>query len=110
MSLAGYLVQLDTQTDFASVNGVTYASWNDAGFDVTNGTFALSSDLDVGETWYWRVRAVSSTNQIGNWSNVYHFHVPDLDTTVYNSTKASVSLKHHGAPCAESALISPTPT
>jgi len=97
LSLAGYLVQLDTQPDFASTNGQTFASWNDAGFDVTNGTFTVSTALDVGETWYWRVRAVSSTNQIGNWSNVFHFQVPDLDTTVYNSTKASVVLKHHGA-------------
>ena len=97
MSLAGYLVQLDTQADFASINADTFASWNDAGFDVTNGTYTVSNDLDVGETWYWRVRAVSSTNQIGNWSNVYHFQVPDLDTTVFNSTKASVTLKHHGA-------------
>ena len=97
MSLAGYLVQLDTQSDFSSVNAETYASWNDAGFDVTNATFNVSSNLDTGETWHWRVRAVSATNQIGNWSNVYHFHVPDLDTTVYNSTKASVVIEHHGA-------------
>ena len=97
MSLAGYLVQLDTQSDFSSVNAVTYASWNDAGFDSTNLTFAPSADLDTGETWYWRVRAVSATNQIGNWSSAFHFHLPDLDTTVINSTKATVSIEHHGA-------------
>jgi len=97
MSLAGFLVQIDTQSDFSSVNAVTYASWNDAGFDITNLTFAPSSALDTGETWYWRVRAVSATNQIGNWSSAFHFQLPDLDTTVFNSTKASVSIEHHGA-------------
>ena len=33
MALAGYIVQLDTQSDFSSVNSLTYTSWNDAGFD-----------------------------------------------------------------------------
>ena len=97
MALAGYIVQLDTQADFSSVNSLTYTSWNDAGFDVTNTSFTLQSDLDEGKTWFWRVRAVSATNQIGNWSNVYHFQLPDLNTVVYNATKASVELRHHGA-------------
>ena len=97
MSIGGYLVQLDTQSDFGSVNALTVASWNDVGFDTTNLTYTPSSDLNDGKTWYWRVRAVSATNQIGNWSDVNHFHVPDLTTTVYNSTKASVELHHQGA-------------
>ena len=97
MALAGYIVQLDTQSDFSSINSLTYTSWNDAGFDVANTSFTLQSDLDEGKTWYWRVRAVSATNQIGNWSSSYHFQLPDLNTVVFNSTKASVELRHHGA-------------
>ena len=97
MALTGYIVQLDTQDDFASVNSLTYTSWNDAGFDVANTSFTLQSDLDDGKTWYWRVRAVSATNQIGNWSSSYHFQLPDLNTVVFNATKASVELRHHGA-------------
>ena len=97
MSIAGYLLQLDKQSDFASVDSESYTSWNDAGFDLTNLTFTPSTDLDKGETWYWRVRAISSTNQIGNWSNTFHFLLPDLTTVVYNSTKASVDIEHHGA-------------
>ena len=97
MALAGYIVQLDTQSDFSSAGALTYASWNDAGFDVTNKSFTLQSDLDEGETWYWRVRAVSATNQIGNWTSAYHFQLPDLNTVVFNATKASVELRHHGA-------------
>ena len=97
MNIGGYLVQLDTQSDFNSLNSLTVTSWNNVGFDTTNLTYTPASDLDNGSTWYWRVRAVSATNQIGNWSNVYHFQIPDLTTTVYNSTKASVELHHHGA-------------
>ena len=97
MALTGYIVQLDTQSDFSSINSLTYTSWNDAGFDVTNTSFTLQSDLDEGKTWYWRVRAVSATNQIGNWSSPYHFQLPELNTVVFNSTKASVELRHHGA-------------
>jgi hypothetical protein len=97
MSIGGYLVQMDTQSDFTSLMSETYTSWNDAGFDTTNLTFTPSTDLDTGETWYWRVRAISSTNQIGNWSSPYHFHLPDLTTVVYNSTKASVQIEHHVA-------------
>ena len=97
MSLAGYLVQLDTQSDFSSVNAVTYASWNDAGFDSTNLTFAPSSDLDTGETWYWRVRAVSATNQIGNWSETFHFLLPDITTWSIDSNTSAVELHHREA-------------
>ena len=110
MALAGYIVQLDTQSDFASVNALTYTSWNDAGFDVTNKTFSPQSDLDDGKTWYWRVRAVSATNQIGNWSSAYHFQLPDPNTVVYNATKASVELRHHGRCLTSTRLISSTPT
>ncbi len=97
MPLAGYIVQLDTESDFSSTNSLTYTSWNNAGFDVANTTYTQQTDLEEGETWYWRVRAISATNQIGNWSSAYHFQVPDLETVVFNSTKASVELRHHGA-------------
>ena len=97
MTIGGYLLQLDTQSDFSSVASMTYASWNDPGFDLTNFSFTPSSDLDDGNTWYWRVRAVSATNQIGNWSSTYHFHLPNLTTHVVDATKASVELHHREA-------------
>ena len=97
MALAGYIVQLDTQSDFSSVDSLTYTSWNDDGFDIANKTLNVDTALDTGETWFWRVRAVSATNQIGNWSNAYHFQLPELNTVVFNATKASVELRHHGA-------------
>ena len=97
ISIAGFIVQTDTQSDFGSVNAETYTSWNDVGFDITNRTFTPASELDEGATYFWRVRTVSSTNQIGNWSNAFHFHLPDLTTVVFNATKASVELQHRGA-------------
>ena len=97
LPIAGFIVQFDTVNDFSSTASLSYTSWNDAGFDLTNNTFTPSTDLDTGETWFWRVRAVSATNQIGNWSNAFHFLLPDLDTVVFNATKASVDLVHQGA-------------
>ena len=97
MTVGGYLLELDKQASFGSSTTQTLTSWNDGGFDLTNLTYQPSSDLDEGETWYWRVRAVSTTNQIGDWSSVYHFHVPDLVTSVIDSTTATVEWRHHGA-------------
>ncbi len=97
MAIGGYIVELDTTDDFSSPDRSAASSWNNAGFDVTNLTYQPTSALDVGETWYWRVRAVSATNQIGGWSDTFHFHLPDLTTTVLSSTAAAVEWVHHEA-------------
>ena len=72
-------------------------SWTDSGFDVANQTFNLSTQLDTGETWYWRVRATSTTNQIGNWSDAFHFLLPDITTWTIDSNSAAVELHHREA-------------
>ena len=72
-------------------------SWSNSGFDLTNMTFQMPVNLDVGKTWYWRVRAISTTNQIGNWSQYNHFHVPDLTTWSIDNATAAVELQHHEA-------------
>lgn len=97
MAIGGYIVEMDTTDAFNSADRTSVSSWNDAGFDVTNLTYQPTSALDAGETWYWRVRAVSATNQIGAWSNTFHFHLPDLTTSVISSTAATVEWVHHEA-------------
>ncbi|MCH1442711.1 MAG: DNRLRE domain-containing protein, partial [Candidatus Poseidoniaceae archaeon] len=72
-------------------------SWSNSGFDLSNNTFTPLSDLDDGKTWYWRVRAISSTNQLGNWSQTFHFNLPSLVTWNLSSTSAAVELRHHEA-------------
>ena len=72
-------------------------SWNDVGFDVINQTYNVSTALDKGETWYWRVRATSATNQIGSWSNAFHFLLPDITTWSIDSNTAAVELRHREA-------------
>ena len=97
MSIGGWVVQVDNVSTFDSGNAATYTSWNDAGFDVQNHTFTPSTALTTGASYFWRVRAVSATNQIGDWSSVNTFLLPDLTTWVENSTTAAVEIHHHEA-------------
>ena len=97
--VGGWAVQLDKSETFDSASLLTSTSWNDAGFDAANLSYTPTTDLDDGSTWYWRVRAISPTNQIGNWSNAFTFAVPDLTTwqTCSDGSCASVELHHREA-------------
>lgn len=98
-SVGGWAVQLDKSTTFDTASLLTKTSWNDAGFDSSALTYTPAEDLDDGSTWYWRVRAISATNQIGNWSNIFSFSIPDLTTwqTCTDGSCASVELHHRAA-------------
>ena len=97
VTVGGWSVELDTSPNFDSGNIVMATSWNDNGFDVANKTYDMDGQLAKGNTWYWRVRATSDTNQIGNWSNVYSFKLPDVTTWSINSNSAAVELHHQEA-------------
>jgi hypothetical protein len=98
LNIGGWAIQLDSANSFDSTNLITKTSWNDPGFDAQNLTFTPTTDLDDGTTWYWRVRAISDTNQIGNWSNSFNFLLPDLTTwmTCPDGSCASVEIYHDG--------------
>ena len=96
-TIGGWSIEMDTSSSFDSQNLVMATSWNDNGFDVINQTFNVSSPLDTGNVWYWRVRATSTTNQIGNWSDSFHFLLPDLTTWSIDSNSAAVELRHRDA-------------
>ncbi len=98
-NVGGWAIQLDTSSTFESTSLQTKTSWNDGGFDVLNSTFTPTSDLADGTTWYWRVRAISATNQIGNWSNAFMFMLPNLTTwqTCPDGSCSSVELHHRTA-------------
>ena len=97
VSVGGWSLEMDTTDTFNSPDLIMTTSWTDTGFDITNMTYDLSSPLDSGNTWYWRVRATSSTNQIGNWSDVFHFLLPDIATWSIDSNSAAVELHHREA-------------
>ena len=97
VSVSGYAIQMDDVATFNSANMTIETSWSNSGFDVANKSFTPTSDLDDGKIWYWRVRAISSTNQLGNWSNTFHFKLPSLTTWNLSSTEAAVELRHHDA-------------
>ena len=98
VTVGGYSVEMDTTSTFDSPNLIIATSWTDTGFDINNQTYDGSGTaLETGNTWYWRVRATSSTNQIGNWSDTFHFLLPDLTTWSIDSNTAAVELHHREA-------------
>jgi len=97
LSLAGWTVEIDTTNTFDSADLQSYTSWNDAGFDTTNLTYTPQSDLTTGKTWHWRVLAISSTFQIGQWSAVNNFLLPDLETSLLTTTSSSFKVEHEKA-------------
>ena len=97
VSISGYAIQMDTVQSFDSNDMSIETSWSNSGFDLTNNSFTPTSDLIDGKTWYWRVRAISATNQLGNWSETFHFNLPSLVTWNLSSTSAAVEIRHHEA-------------
>ena len=97
VSLAGWMIEIDTTDTFDSTNLQSHTSWNDPGFDSTELTYTLQSDLDTGMTWYWRVLAISSTFQIGQWSAINNFLLPDLETYLLTATSSSLIIEHEKA-------------
>ena len=51
----------------------------------------------TGETWYWRVRALSATNQLGDWSSSYQFNLPSLTTSTIDDDHFVIELEHESA-------------
>jgi len=81
ISANGWVVELDTTSTFNSNDYSIARSWvqiND--FDVTNMTYTPSSDLSTGQVWFWRARGASQTNQLGNWSTIADFVVPNIES------------------------------
>jgi len=97
VSVGGWAIQFDTASSFDTADLRSATSWTNIGFDVTNMTYSMGTQLTVGETWYWRVRATSTTNQIGNWSTANHFMIPDLITWNLSSTSSGYELHHRDA-------------
>ena len=96
LTIGGWALQLDMSPDFNTAEMRYLSSFNDQGFDGTNLTYEPQQVLDDGTTWYWRVRAISATNQLGNWSNAFHFLLPDTTTWDLGSSVA-VELRHEAA-------------
>ena len=97
VSTGGWSIELDTSETFDSEDLLMVTSWNDNGFDITNQTYNVSGPLETGNTWYWRVRATSTTNQIGSWSDSFHFKLPEITTWPIDANSAAVELHHREA-------------
>ena len=97
ITIAGWVVELDTISSFDGPDLQTFASWNSLGFDMQNQTFTTNQDLANGKVWNWRVRGVSSTNQLGGWSSTNNFLLPDLTTWRLDSNTSAIELHHEEA-------------
>ena len=76
----GWQVQVDESPGFTSSALLTFSSWIDTG-DFSGTSFTFNSNLTAGESYYWRVRGISATGQIGLWTAGTNFVIPDLDVT-----------------------------
>ena len=94
-AIVGWALDIDKSSTFSSQDLQSYTSWNDVGFDLTNNEFELPNDLDEGFQWYWRVRALSSTNQLGEWSSVSHFFIPNQEFTFIDQDHISQNIRYN---------------
>ena len=53
VTIGGWSIEMDTSSSFDSPNLVMATSWTDSGFDVTNQTYDMTSELQTGNTWHW---------------------------------------------------------
>ena len=79
MPIVGWAIEIDSTITFDSIDKRSISSWNDPGFDISGNEYELQSSLDIGKSWYWRVRGLSNTFQLGEWSQAFTFYLPDLN-------------------------------
>ena len=66
VSILGWGIEIDSTDEFNSPDKISAVSWSDSGFDVINNQYLLQSSLQIGQQWFWRVRALSSTYHLEN--------------------------------------------
>ena len=79
MQIVGWAIEIDSTNTFDSIDKRAISSWNDPGFDISGNEYELQSSLDNGKSWHWRVRGLSNTFQLGEWSQAFTFYLPDLN-------------------------------
>ena len=93
----GWGFEIDSSDQFDSPDKRTASSWNDPGFDIAGNQYELQSNLDVGKQWFWRVRALSSTYQLGDWSSNFHFYLPDFNFYSSSADTFTTEFSHNSA-------------
>ena len=76
--------------ELVDVGEPTSSSWFT--LNVTARTYTPPNNLTVGQTWYWRVRGSSVTNQLGNWSQTAYFEVPNINAAWEDATTSWVEI------------------
>ena len=90
-------IQIDQDVSMSSSNLETFQSWIDtSAFNLASGTFTPSSDMTEGERYYWRMRGISSSGQVGNWSATSSYVIPDVVSSMLDSDTSEVEMHHNG--------------
>ena len=95
--VVGWALEIDTSDQYNTPNKRSVESWNDPGFDLINNEYDLQSDLQIAEKWYWRVRGLSSTYQLGEWSTNFHFYLPDFNFQQVDDETFTTEYQHNSA-------------
>lgn len=94
----GWVVEMDTDSTFVSSNYTIARSWSEINdFNVTARTYTPPNNLTVGQTWYWRARGSSVTNQLGNWSQTAYFEVPNINAAWEDATTSWIEIRDSDA-------------
>ncbi|MEC8249681.1 MAG: DNRLRE domain-containing protein, partial [Candidatus Thermoplasmatota archaeon] len=95
--IIGWGLEIDTTDEFSSPNKLSVSSWDDQGFDIVNNQYELQSNLQIGKQYFWRVRALSATYQLGEWSPNFHFYLPDFNFDLVDSNTFTTEISHNSA-------------
>jgi hypothetical protein len=68
-----YALQVALDTNFNSIV-INFSG-------IANSQYTFSSDLDLGVTYYWRVKSVDGVGNQSSWSNIWSFIPITIDTT-----------------------------
>ena len=64
---------------------------------MANNQYELQSDLQIAQKWFSRVRGLSSTYQLGEWSSDFHFYLPDFTVDLVDSDTFTTEFYHNSA-------------
>ena len=97
MPIVGWAIEIDSTNTFDSADKRAKSSWNDPGFDIAGCKYELQDSLDIAKRWYWRVRGLSNTYQLGEWSQSFSFFLPDLNYNQISNNSFTTEYSHGSA-------------
>ena len=94
----GWGLELDTSSQFDSPNKLSQFRHGMI-LDLTWPTINMNCNRisKLHNKWFWRVRGLSSTYQLGEWSSEFHFYLPDFTVDLVDSDTFTTEISHNSA-------------